>query len=100
VVTYKHDASLLDHSDDSAGAPYSLPVDAKHLSYRLAVSNCVMYLCSYFGLCDLCRSSGTCVGSEIQKVGLVVEMVASHEFIDIFSSEIRGPWDVAVPKVN
>lgn len=74
VVTYKHDASLLDHSDDSAGAPYSLSVDAMHLSYRLAVSNCVKDLRSHFGLCDLCRSGGTCMGPEVQKVGLVIEM--------------------------
>jgi len=87
----------------------STPSSASHcLSFRYSVGHgVILFLDNYLPVwiytvfCYLLGTGCTGLGTEIQKVREPAGPKAVGEALTVpLHSEIRGPWDVAVPKVN
>ena len=70
--------------------------------YRDAVLESHMPIHVDFFLCYFPSSSAPHVGPKIQKVSNFRNLIQGHSPLttDPVISEIRGPWDVAVPRVD
>lgn len=87
-----------EYCDNSASAHDPISVMHMPLPRRSQVYICVHSICGHVVLCHFYCASYIGVGAKIQKVSRfnTVCIVCAHGR----HSEIRGPWDVAVPKIN
>jgi hypothetical protein len=70
------------------------------VSHRFVISPRDIFIRRCIGVYDVLGSSGLGVGTTIQKVRLPSPPKFGHLMRTRRQSELRGSWDVAIPKVN